>query len=80
MRLVHQQQRLRARGAEASDWWAHLAMASCVLYCTPSTKGTGASRRGIMELGVTGMRRHCHLGGRGVSGKVARQGTREGGR
>ena len=48
---------------EGRERRAHLAMASCVLYCTPSTKGTGASRRGIMELGVTGIRRHCHLEG-----------------
>ena len=51
---------------EGRERRAHLAMASCVLYCTPSTKGTGASRRGIMELGVTGIKRHCHLEGGGM--------------
>ena len=78
---------------EGRERRAHLAMASCVLYCTPSTKGTGASRRGIMELGVTGIKRHCHLEGGGCRGagvagspgrwqrgREARQGTREGGR
>lgn len=42
----------------------HLAVTSGVLYCTPSRKGTGASRKVSIEAGVTGMTRHCQPKGR----------------
>lgn len=44
----------------------HLLMTLGVLYCTPSTKGTGASKKAIMLVGVTGSIRLCQLNGRNM--------------
>lgn len=51
----------------------HLAMTSDVLYCTPSTNGTGASRKTIMEAGVTGMSSDCQAKGRSSGSRPSTQ-------